>query len=71
MASIAVIALVHLGRLKYDRWALAALPVYPLGCLLYIAVLWNSAIKALKNGGIWWRETFYPLNELRKHHLLK
>ena len=35
--------------------------IYP---LLFYAML-RSAALTLRQGGIWWRETFYPLDQLR------
>jgi len=38
---------------------------FPFATLLFIYVLWRSAILALANGGIDWRGTHYPLAALR------
>lgn len=32
---------------------------------VFVCALLNSAMKTLWQGGIWWRNTFYPLDELR------
>lgn len=37
----------------------------PLAALFFIFLLWNSTLKTLINRGIYWRETFYPLAELK------
>lgn len=37
----------------------------PIGCLLFSFTLWRSMFFTLKNGGIRWRDTFYPLAELK------
>jgi glycosyltransferase involved in cell wall biosynthesis len=55
---VGAIAAVSGGRAVY------ALP-FPLATLLFIYALWNSAVKAQWNGGIDWRGTKYPLEELR------
>jgi GT2 family glycosyltransferase len=39
----------------------------PLGALLLIYALLRSMLTTLRQGGILWRGTFYPLAELRKH----
>jgi len=39
--------------------------LYPAAALLLVGAAWNSALKTLMRGGIRWRETFYPLAELR------
>ena len=38
---------------------------YPLCVLLFIGIIWKSALTALANNGINWRETHYPLAELK------
>jgi hypothetical protein len=40
--------------------------LFPVCCLIFVWILWSSAIKALVRGGITWRSTFYPLWELRR-----
>jgi glycosyltransferase involved in cell wall biosynthesis len=39
---------------------------YPLGSILLSYMLLRSAIVTLKQGGIVWRDTFYPLDELKR-----
>jgi len=39
---------------------------HPLGALLLSYMLLRSTIVTLKQGGIVWRETFYPLEELKR-----
>jgi glycosyltransferase involved in cell wall biosynthesis len=38
---------------------------YPVFVLIFIGILWRSALRALANGGIDWRGTHYPLDQLR------
>ena len=51
-------------------WAWDASPLYglthPLGALLFCWMLARSAVTTLWRGGVVWRDTFYPLEELRK-----
>ena len=67
-AGIAVGAavLVHGGIV----WSTEASPLYglthPLGAVLFCWMLARSAIATLWRGGVVWRDTFYPLDELRK-----
>jgi len=68
--AIWIIFLIYLERIRYDRWTLLAFLGYPIGSLLLLVVLWVSAISVLRQGGVNWRDTFYPLKELRKHHAL-
>lgn len=51
-------------------WATGASPLYglthPLGALLFCWMVARSAAVTLRRGGVVWRDTFYPLDELRK-----
>jgi hypothetical protein len=39
---------------------------FPLGALIFGYMLLRSAVVTLKQGGIFWRGTFYPIEELRR-----
>ncbi len=58
--------LIHTGMI----WSTSASPLYglthPLGALLFCWMIGRSAIATLWRGGVVWRDTFYPLEELRK-----
>ena len=58
--------LIHGGMVRSTN----ASPLYgfthPLGALLFCWMLARSAIATLWRGGVVWRETFYPLEALRK-----
>jgi cellulose synthase/poly-beta-1,6-N-acetylglucosamine synthase-like glycosyltransferase len=41
--------------------------IYPLVCLLYAGILVRTTYKNLREGGLTWRGTFYPLKELKKN----
>src|ERR1700674_4691320 len=51
-------------------WSTDASPLYgvthPLGALLFCWMIGRSAIATLWRGGVVWRGTFYPLEDLRK-----
>ena len=51
-------------------WSTEASSLYglthPLGALLFCWMIGRSAIATLWRGGVVWRDTFYPLDELRK-----
>jgi hypothetical protein len=32
-------------------------------------MIWRSALLALKNGGVQWKDTFYSLEELRQNRI--
>jgi hypothetical protein len=42
-------------------------PVLQVMLLLFIYVMWRSAIVTLRQGGVRWRDTLYPLDELRQN----
>lgn len=62
----AAIVLIHAAMI----WSTDASPLYgfthPLGALLFCWMIGRSAIVTLRRGGVEWRDTFYPLDELRK-----
>lgn len=39
---------------------------YPLGLILFGYAVANSTFRTLRQGGVYWRDTFYPLEDLRK-----
>ena len=47
------------------RWPIGAALLVPFTVVVIIAVFWNSAITLLRQGGVRWRDTFYPLDLLR------
>ncbi|HLJ10675.1 MAG TPA: hypothetical protein VKU82_05780, partial [Planctomycetaceae bacterium] len=47
----------------------AVWPVLPLMFLMFLFLLWRSAVVILQQGGVRWRDTFYPLAELRRNQL--
>src|ERR1700730_13088796 len=51
-------------------WSTSASPLYafthPLGAVIFSWMLARSAIATLLRGGVVWRDTFYPLEDLRK-----
>ena len=47
----------------YNPWTLTLL--HPVSVLLLLVAAWNSAVRTLAQGGVRWRETFYPIAALR------
>ena len=41
---------------------------YPFAALLFSATIVRSVAVVLRDGGVWWRGTLYPLRELREHN---
>jgi hypothetical protein len=50
---------------RRHRYSLLAGVLVPLTLPFPWLVLWNSTLVTLRQGGVRWRETFYPLAELR------
>lgn len=42
------------------------LPMFPVGACLMVFAFWRSAWITLRQGGVRWRDSFYPLDELRQ-----
>lgn len=69
LASIAVMHATY-GYLAFrSGGGLGIVPMLPGMFLVFIYVLWRSAVITLRQGGVRWRDTFYPLGELRRNQL--
>ncbi len=69
LAGISVLAavLAHMSNgVRLSRVSSLYALTYPLGALLLVAVLLRSTVLTLWRGGVVWRDTFYPLEDLRK-----
>jgi glycosyltransferase involved in cell wall biosynthesis len=68
LAGIAVV--IALGFHVGVDWAMRVSPFYafthPLGAVIFCWMLLRSTVVTLRDGGVTWRGTFYPLEELRK-----
>jgi hypothetical protein len=64
--SILFIAACYAAMQRNNPETFIVLPFHPFGVALVFIMIWRSAILALKEGGIRWRDTFYPLHELKK-----
>ncbi len=58
--------LVYLSGQRYNRWSVSSFFLHPLAGLLFLFILWRSALSAMVSGGVTWRDTFYPLKDLKK-----
>lgn len=53
---------------RRSGWPAATALLAPLGTVLIIWMWWRAAVLTLWHGGIEWRGTYYPLDQLRAHH---
>ncbi len=68
--AIAAIAGMYGLLARYSRLPFWSFLLYPLGALLLVYSLVRSMTTTLRQGGVLWRGTFYPLAELRRHNTL-
>ena len=70
------VSVAALGALywRYRRFAdpgsaatILLLPTFPIAALVFVYAMVRSTVLTLRRGGVVWRETFYPLGELRKN----
>jgi len=65
-ASLVIALAAHAGTarvMKASGWYAAT---QPLGAIIFCYMLLRSTLVTLKQGGVVWRDTFYPLEELRR-----
>ena len=68
--AVACIAWMYSLLSRYSRLSIQSFWLYPAGAVLLIYSLLRSMVATLRQGGIWWRGTFYSLAELRRHSSL-
>jgi len=70
LAFVAVSTAIAIGFQACAAAVMKVSPLYgfthPIGALLYIYMVLRSTAITLKQGGVVWRDTFYPLDELRR-----
>jgi glycosyltransferase involved in cell wall biosynthesis len=54
----------YCASFERNGWLLA--PVLPVAAFIYLFAVWRSAIVTLRRGGVRWRDTFYPLEVLKR-----
>jgi len=62
----AAVLVSYLAAARHERRALLTYPAHPAVALLFLFILWRSSVAALRDGGVRWRDTFYPLDALRR-----
>jgi cellulose synthase/poly-beta-1,6-N-acetylglucosamine synthase-like glycosyltransferase len=63
-AAMTLASLVRVARV--NRYGLAGSLAYPLAAVLFTYIVLRSMFVTLRRGGVTWRGTFYPLDELRR-----
>jgi glycosyltransferase involved in cell wall biosynthesis len=64
LIAIVILYLLSVRHSKISPWYAM---LFPAGAALFLYSLLQSALTTLRAGGVTWRGTFYPLNELRKN----
>lgn len=67
--AVGLMLLLYGGAARAQRTPVWHGVLWPLACVLFLAVMWNATIYALWNGGIEWRDTHYSLDELRANRV--
>jgi len=68
-AAVLLVLLMYAGAAHHQGLPLWRGMTVPLASMLFIAVMWNSMLYTLRHGGIEWRGTHYPLDELRANRV--
>jgi glycosyltransferase involved in cell wall biosynthesis len=64
LLSIAALYALSARHSKISPWCAA---LFPVGALLFLYSLLRSMLTTLRDGGVTWRGTFYPLDQLRRN----
>ena len=65
-AALIVMHIAHASILARQRTSILATVFLPAALLLFLYILWRSTLITLRQGGVVWRDTFYPLDQLRR-----
>lgn len=65
--TIACIFACYAACTKVHPESIISFPSHPAGTLLTLFVIWRSVLGILKRGGVRWRDTFYPIETLRRY----
>jgi hypothetical protein len=66
---VALILIVFAGAAREQRIPVWYGVTVPLTSLIFVLVMWNSALYTLRHRGIEWRGTHYPLDQLRANRV--
>ncbi len=62
---LAAETVIYLDVIRSTGWSRRCLLYFPVTTTLQLVLMWHSALRALRRGGIEWRGTLYSLDELR------
>ncbi|MBS1798928.1 MAG: glycosyltransferase [Acidobacteria bacterium] len=65
--SLAVIAALYVLSSRHSKISPWYAVLFPAGAVLFLYSLLRSTLTTLRDGGVTWRDTFYPLSELRNN----
>jgi hypothetical protein len=57
--------ILYLDQARLHKISVLTAGLFPACCVIFLWIMWSSALKCLMRGGIEWRGTFYPIEELR------
>ena len=66
LAALAAIVLIYVGMSWYSDIPPGYAVLHPIGAVLFCYALLRSTVLTLRQGGVAWRGTLYPLSQLRK-----
>jgi cellulose synthase/poly-beta-1,6-N-acetylglucosamine synthase-like glycosyltransferase len=66
LAAMAAIVMIYVGMSWYSDIPPRYAVLHPIGAVLFCYALLRSTVLTLRQGGVAWRGTLYPLSELRK-----
>lgn len=64
--AVGAVALIYFGMSRYSRISPLYIVLHPISTVLFAGTLLRSMLLTLARGGVVWRGTKYPLEELRK-----
>ncbi|HYW10153.1 MAG TPA: glycosyltransferase [Longimicrobium sp.] len=67
--AVAAILAIYVGAARHQRVPVVGAIAFPVASLLFVVVIWNATLYALRHRGIEWRGTHYPLDELRANRI--
>jgi len=68
-ATIVATLALHAWLLRMNGWSLRCLAFAPVVPLIELWMWWRGTVLVLMRGGVTWRGTFYPLEEIRRAHV--